>query len=243
MKPMTKRALAPLALCAAIWLVSSSASAVPKMDVKVAFGVGSTTFVPRLPSINLYSGLPPDGMFLGTVGGRHPTTFANWGMKLAARVTSRKVFGEIAMGFSRFYFEVGEQLALIAEAQGDDPTVINLLVGQTARMNSLEIPLTAGYVPYKNPYFKLFLYGGWVNTFNLRGFVDVNGNRKALKFKPKDIPGYPLAIYISGARFGVQVDLGPLNFDVSYTINMNSATKTEFRTNTHVFTFYLGWIF
>ena len=34
-------------------------------------------------------------------------------------------------------------------------------------MNSLEIPLTAGYVPYKNPYFKLFLYGGWVSTFNI----------------------------------------------------------------------------
>ncbi|MGB8221471.1 MAG: hypothetical protein WCF10_02735, partial [Polyangiales bacterium] len=107
----------------------------------------------------------------------------------------------------------------------------------------LEIPMTAGYVPYANPYFKLFLYGGLVNTFNLRGFVDVNDNRKALKFKPHDIPGYPLSIYIAGARFGTQFDLGPLNLDFSYTISMNSATWTEFRTNTHVFKFFLGWLF
>jgi len=242
---MNKRlpALAFLTLCAAMWLAPSSASAVPKMDVKIAVGVGSTTLTSRVPEIDLYDGPPPDGMFLGTVGGRNPGTFANWGMKLAARITAGKVFGEISIGFSRFYFEFGEELALIAEAEGQDPEIIAALLGQTARMNSLEIPLTAGYVPYKNPYFKLFIYGGWVSTFNLRGFVDLNGNRKALKFKPKDIPGYPLSIYIAGARFGVQFDLGPLNFDVSYTISMNSATKTSFRTNSQVFQFYLGWLF
>ena len=208
------------------------------MDVKVAVGVGGTTFVSRVPEIDLYD---PSGMFLGTVGGRNPDTFTNWGMTLGARVRAGKVFGEISMGFSRFYFAIGDELALIAEAEGN-PLPPGLL-GQTARMNSLEIPLTAGYVPYANPYFKLFLYGGWVNSFNLRGFVDINGNRKGLKFKPKDIPGYPLAIYVSGARFGAQVDLGPLNFDFNYTINMNSATKTSFRTNTHVFRLYLGWLF
>ena len=242
---MNKRlpALAFLTLCAAMWLAPSSASAVPKMDVKIAVGVGSTTLTSRVPEIDLYDGPPPDGMFLGTVGGRNPGTFANWGMKLAARITAGKVFGEISIGFSRFYFEFGEELALIAEAEGQDPEIIAALLGQTARMNSLEIPLTAGYVPYKNPYFKLFIYGGWVSTFNLRGFVDLNGNRKALKFKPKDIPGYPLSIYIAGARFGVQFDLGPVNFDLSYTISMNSATKTSFRTNSQVFQFYLGWLF
>jgi len=234
-------ALALLTLCAAVWLPPSSASAVPKMDVKIAFGVGSTTFVSRVPSIDLYVGEPPE--FLGTVGGRRPATFPNWGMNLAARVTAGKIFGEIGIGFSRFYFQFGEQLALVAIAEGENPDVVNALLGQTARMNSLEIPMTAGYVPYKNPYFKVFLYGGLVNSFNLRGFVDLNGNRKALKFKPKDIPGYPLSIYIAGARFGVQFDLGPLNFDASYTISMNSATATDFRTNTHVFKFFLGWLF
>jgi outer membrane protein assembly factor BamA len=82
-----------------------------------------------------------------------------------------------------------------------------------------------------------------VSTFNLRGFADVNGNRKAFKFKPKDIPGYPLAIYVAGLRLGTQFDLGPLNFDFSYTIGMNSYTSAEYRTNSHVFKFFLGWLF
>ena len=198
-------------------------------------------YLPNSVFFDLYSGGPDNPVFLGTVGGRNPATFSNWGMNLAARVTAGKVFGEIGIGFSRFYFSIGDQLALIAEAEGNP--LPEGLVGQTARMNSLEIPLTAGYVPYANPYFKLFLYGGWVNTFNLRGFVELDGDRKALKFKPKDVPGYPLSIYVSGARFGVQFDLGPLNFDFNYTISMNSATKTDFRTNTHVFRFYLGWLF
>lgn len=240
--PMKKRlqALAFLTLCAAVWFAPSLASAVPKMDVKIAVGVGSTTYVSRLPSIDLFTA-PPDPVFLGAVGGREPATFANWGLNLAARVRAGKVFGEIGIGFSRFYFTIGDELALIAEAGGFP--LPEGLIGANASMNSLEIPLTAGYVPYANPYFKLFLYGGWVNTFNLRGFVDLNGRRKALKFRPKDVPGYPLSIYVAGARFGVQADLGPLNFDFSYTISMNSATKTDFRTNTHVFKLFVGWLF
>jgi hypothetical protein len=42
---------------------------------------------------------------------------------------------------------------------------------------------------------------------------------------------------------GAQFDLGPLNFDFNYTIGMNSLTNTEFRINTHVFKFFLGWLF
>ena len=240
---MKKRlpALALLTLCASVWLAPSSASAVPKMDVKAAVGVGSTTIVPRVPNIELFD--PNDGSSLGTVGGRNPSTFFNWGMQLSARITAGKIFGEMAIGFSRFYFEFGEELTKISIAQGADPEDVERLEGQKVRMNQLEIPLTAGYVPYKNPYFKLFLYGGWVSTFNIRGFVELDGRRKALKFKPKDIPGYPLAIYLAGARFGVQFDLGPLNFDFNYTIGMNSLTDTDFRTNTHVFKMFLGWLF
>jgi len=244
MMPLKKLfpALTVLTLCASAWLAPSSASAVPKLDIKVSVGVGSSRFVSRVPFIDIYSDdVPP--VLLGAVGGGDPAFFPNWGMNLAARVTFGKFFGEMGMGFSRFYFEFSEELALIAEAQGQDTDVIEALLGQTARMNSLEIPLTGGYVPYQNPYFKIFLYGGWVSSFNIRGFVDLEGNRKALRFKPKDIPGYPLAIYVAGARFGIQFDLGPLNFDVSYTVNLNSITKTVFRTNRQVLNFYLGWLF
>ena len=66
---------------------------------------------------------------------------------------------------------------------------------------------------------------------------------EVLRRDTKDIPGYPLAIYLAGFRLGTQFDLGPLNFDFNYTIGMNSLTKTDFRTNTHVFKFSLGWLF
>jgi hypothetical protein len=233
-------ALALLTLCASVWLTPSSASAVPKMDVKVAVGVGSTTLVPRVPEIEIPNWNPPPATVM--VGSRTPATFTNWGLFLSARVRAGKIFGEMAIGFSRFYFEVSQQLVDIGKYENPDSRIDELL-GETARMNSLEIPLTAGYVPYANPYFKLFIYGGWVSQFNIRGFVDLDGNRKALKFKPKEVPGYPFAIYVSGFRLGTQVDLGPLNFDFNYTISMNSATKTDFRTNSHVFRFLLGWLF
>ena len=229
-----------ITLCAFAWLTPSSASAVPKMDVKVAIGVGSTTLVPRLPNIEIPDWQNPEEMIM--VGGRQRGTFPNWGMFLSARVTAGKIFGEMAMGFSRFYFDVSEELVAIGKYQNPD-SLIDQIQGERARMNSLEIPLTAGYVPYANPYFKLFLYAGWVSQFNIRGFVDLDGNRKALKFKPKQVPGYPLSIYVAGFRLGTQFDLGPLNFDFNYTISMNSATKTDFRTNSHVFRFLLGWLF
>ena len=238
--------LALLTLCSSVWLAPSSASAVPKMDVKVAVGIGSTTLVPRVPDIDLYSH-GPDGpgdnpVYEGTVGGRRPGTFPNWGMQIGARVTfDNKVFFEMGAGFSRFYFDIGQQLQDIAEYQGNP--IPDALKGQRARMNQMEIPLIAGYRPYANPYFKIFVYGGWVSTFNIRGFADLNGDRKAYKFKPKDIPGYPLAIYVAGLRIGTQIDLGPLNFDFSYTIGMNSFTATDYRTNSHVFKFFLGWLF
>lgn len=64
-----------------------------------------------------------------------------------------------------------------------------------------------------------------------------------LRFKPKDVPGYPFAVYAAGFLVSTQFDLGPLNFDFSYTINMNKVTKTDFRTNSHVFKLLLGWLF
>ena len=235
-------ALAVTTLCASAFFTPSSASAVPKMDVKVAVGVGSTTLVPRLPTLEIPDWQDPTGMETIEVGGRQRGTFANWGLFLSARVTAGKIFGEMSIGFSRFYFDVSEELVAIGKYENPDSR-IDELQGEKARMNSLEIPLTAGYVPYANPYFKLFLYGGWVSQFNIRGFVDIDGNRKGLKFKPKDVPGYPFAIYVAGFRLGAQFDLGPLNFDFNYTISMNSATKTDFRTNSHVTRLLLGWLF
>ncbi len=115
-------ALALLTLCTAVWLPPSSASAVPKMDVKVAVGVGSTTIVPRFPTINLYEGDDPSmpGALIGTVGGRNPGTFVNWGMQIGARVTfDNKAFFEMDAGFSRFYFDYGPKSRTFALAEGE----------------------------------------------------------------------------------------------------------------------------
>ncbi len=225
--------LCAVAILVAAWMPPSTASAVPKLDIKVFLGVGTTRLVPRIPSFQLDSGTE--------VGGRNPANFFNWQGGLAARVRAGKLFGEIGLVFGRFNFTVSETLAEIAIEEGNplDPAII----GARAKMNSLDLPITAGYIPYQNPYFKLFLYGGLVNKFNIRGFVETGGRGRGIQFRPKDIPGFPLVVYQAGARFGVAFDLGPVNFDFNYTIGMNSITKTDFRTNSQVFQFNLGWLF
>ena len=217
-------ALFLLALFCGLSSVPTRARAVPKLNIKVFIGAGSTTLVPRLPSFELDSG--------ERVGGRQPSTFFSWQGGLSARVRLRKVFGEIGLVFSRFTFQLSE----------DTPGLPEELVGRDAKFNSLDVPITAGYVPYSNPYFKLFLYGGWVSKFNIRGFIDT-GEGRGLKFRPKQITGAPFVIYQAGFRLGVQFDLGPMNFDFNYTIGLNSITKTAFRTNSHVTELNVGWLF
>ena len=213
------------------------------MDVKVAVGVGSTTLVPRVPTIDLYD--PNDGnVSSATVGGRSPGTFPNWGMQLSARVTAGKIFGEMAIGFSRFYFEIGDELANSSRRPRATPLPGGNHRPEQARMNSLEIPLTAGYVPYAEPVLQvvpLRRLGQHVQHSRLRR---LERESKGPEVQAQRRPWISaLSIYVAGARFGVQVDLGPLNFDFSYTISMNSATATDFRTNSHVFKLFLGWLF
>jgi hypothetical protein len=225
-------AVALFALCGSVWLIPASASAVPKLDIKVFLGVGSTTLVPRVPEFELPSGT--------VVGGRVAETRGSWQGGLSARVRfTNKAFTEIAMVFSRFGFTIPEsELEICLLQNPNNPETcsgLEEIVGKTGRMNSFDIPITAGYVPYRNPYFGLFLYGGLVNKFNIRGFVETDGSRKGLKFKP----------YQVGLRLGWQFDLGPVNFDFNYTLGLNSFTKTDYRTSTHVtqFQFNLGWLF
>ena len=72
------------------------------------------------------------------------------------------------------------------------------------------------------------------------GFVETDGSRKGLKFKPREAD---FVIYQIGLRLGWQFDLGPVNFDFNYTLGLNSFTKTDYRTSTHVTQFNLGWLF
>ena len=230
-------AIALFALCGSMWLIPASASAVPKLDIKVFFGVGSTTLVPRVPEFTLESGT--------VVGGRVGETNFGWQGGLSARVRfTNKVFTEIAMVFSRFGFTIPEselEICLLQnEANPEACDGLAELVGKSGQMNSFDIPITAGYVPYRNPYFGLFLYGGLVNKFNIRGFVETNGRRNRIKFSPRDAD---YVIYQVGLRLGVQFDLGPVNFDFNYTLGLNSFTKTDYRTSSHVTQLNLGWLF
>ena len=230
-------AISSFALAGSVWLIPVTASAVPKLDIKVFVGVGTTTLVPRVPEFELPSG--------AIVGGRVSETRGSWGGGLSARVRfDNKVFAEIAMVFSRFGFEIPETELEICQLQnGGNPEAceeIANLVGRTGRMNSFDIPITAGYVPYRNPYFGIFFYGGLVNKFNIRGFIETDGNRKGLKFGPRDAN---FVIYQVGLRLGWQFDLGPVNFDFNYTLGLNSFTKTDYRTSSHFTQLNLGWLF
>jgi hypothetical protein len=228
-------AIVASALCGSIWLVPASATAVPKLDIKVFFGVGTTTLVPRVPEFTLPSGT--------VVGGRVAETHGNWQGGVSARIRSGKVFGEIAMVFSRFGFEIpasAREISILQNPGNPDAWLPEELVGRTGRINSFDIPMTAGYVPYANPLFKLFLYGGLVNKFNIRGFIDNGSRKQRIKFKPREAD---FAIYQIGLRLGWQFDVGPVNFDFNYTLGLNSITKTDYRTSSHVTQFNLGWLF
>jgi len=106
-------------------------------------------------------------------------------------------------------------------------------------VNSFELPFHIGYIPYKNPYFKLFLYAGYVNHFNTKIIVTREGE-PTLKIRPKDDN---IAVYQAIARFGTSVDLAMFNLDLNYSISMNSATTTSFRTGYHQVQLNLAYLF
>jgi len=162
--------------------------------------------------------------------GRERETFAGWQVGFGARVHRRKWFLEVLFSFNRWAFAGSSQV---------DDIAIRL----RGRVNSFELPFHGGFIPYQNAYFKLFLYAGYVNHFNTKilatleesGFPDVS-----LKLRPKEID---LAIYQALARFGINFDLAMFNFDFNYSISMNSATSTSYRTGYHQLQFNVAYLF
>jgi hypothetical protein len=106
-------------------------------------------------------------------------------------------------------------------------------------VNSFEFPLLAGYIPYRNPYRKWLVYGGYVNHFNTKIILRRDG-QSSLRLRPT---ADNLAIYQALARFGTSVDLAMFNFDLNYSISMNSATTTSYRTSYHQLQFNLAYLF
>lgn len=155
--------------------------------------------------------------------GRERETFAGWQIGFGPRIRKRKWFAEVLFSFNRWAFSFA------------DPDI----GGFEGQVNSFELPINAGYVPYRNPFFKLYLYGGLVNHFNTKIIATVVGG-PTVKLRPKEVD---FAIYQALARFGVNVDLAMFNFDFNYSISLNSASHTSYRTSYHQLQLNLAYLF
>ena len=100
--------------------------------------------------------------------GRERDLFGSYQIGFGPRLRRGKAFIEALFSFNRWIYE------------GASPT----LGGVKTQVNSFELPLLAGYIPYQNPYFKFFLYGGYVNHFNTKIIVQREG-QPSLRLKPK----------------------------------------------------------
>jgi len=158
---------------------------------------------------------------------RERDTFIGWQMGFGPRYRKRKWFVEVLFSFNRWALRLQ-----------DEETGIFL----KGRVNSFELPINGGFIPYKNAYFKLFLYAGYVNHFNTRLIVDASleGESVSLKLRPKEVN---LAIYQALARVGINFDLAMFNFDFNYSISMNSAGTDPYRTSYHQLQLNAAYLF
>ena len=192
---------------------SSSSAQQPKMDIKLFFGLSGTTFVSMLET------------------GRIRDTFIGYQNGFGPRVRRRNAFLEIQFSFNRWTYAF--------QGVTDD----GIPFTAEGRVNSFELPLIMGYIPYKNPIFKLFLYAGYVNHFNTKILADVSGvgfDGFSVKLKPKEAD---FAIYQAIGRVGINIDLAMFNVDFNYSISLNSATKTSYRTGYHQIQVNLAYLF
>jgi hypothetical protein len=160
--------------------------------------------------------------------GRERETSGNYQIGFGPRVRRRKAFIEILFSFNRWIF-----------VENDAESMAKI----TGRVNSFELPFNMGYIPYKNPLFKLFLYAGYVNHFNTKvlAALEVPGEPKVnIKRRPKEAD---IAIYQAIARFGANFDVAMFNFDFNYSISLNSARTKSYRTGYHQFQLNLAYLF
>jgi hypothetical protein len=146
--------------------------------------------------------------------------FLGWQAGAGVRVMYRHVFAE----FDGIFKEFGTEYVPFEDL---DPSFNDVL---DIKMKALEFPITAGYIPVKTPFFKMFVYTGFVNKFSLNGKIKFLGEE--IKFKPKELD---LHFYNLLARFGTQFDVAMFNFDVSYDIGITNGIKGKARTNTNGF--------
>ena len=151
-----------------------------------------------------------------------------WQVGGGFRLQRRAVFGEVDF----VYFRQG--ITYSPREDADLPFEEDL----TVIMRGFEVPLTVGYIPVKTPIFGLYLYGGLVNWFSLNGEFDYKDEK--LKYKPSEIN---LHFYNLAARFGLQVDIAMINFDLNYSIGITNSFRDRTRTNRHTIQLNVGFLF
>lgn len=181
----------------------------PKMNLKLIGGINTNSFVYQIEGVDA-------------------DVFTGWQLGGGVRVFKRNAFVE----FDGLFKEYG---ASVIPFQDIDPTSTDAL---ELRMKALEFPITAGYIPVKTPFFKLFVYGGLVNRFSLKGKIKYLDQEEI--FKPKELD---LHFYNLLAKFGSQFDLAMFNFDFNYSIGITNAIKNKARTNTHSLEFNVALLF
>jgi hypothetical protein len=183
----------------------------PKMYLKAYGGANTTTFQYRLDSVS-------------------SDILAGWQAGIGFRLSRRKVFGEVDICFIDYAFTFNPN-------ENTDPE-LGILFPLTLRINSLDIPLTAGYIPYHIPWLKWYVYGGINNRFGLRGRLSILD--ETIKISPRDIdqPFYNL-----GLRLGSQLDIAMFNLDFNYTLGITNAFKDRIRTNAHSIQLNVGILF
>lgn len=187
----------------------------------------STAQQPKL-DIKLFAGASATTYVALLESGRERDTFVGWQVGFGPRYRKRRWFVEVLFSFNRWALRFN-----------DEETGIRL----KGRVNSFELPINAGFIPYKNAYFKLFLYAGLVNHFNTRIIVTASsedGTSVNLRLRPKEVE---FAIYQALARFGINFDLAMFNFDFNYSISMNSAGRTSERTSYHQLQLNVAYLF
>lgn len=205
-----------LALTSAAWLLAERAPAQqPKLDLTLQLGTGAVIFVPR------------------EQGERNGESHAHLQIAFGARYRHRQLMAATNLTFR--FWNAFEFTRDFVETSDLDPA----LIGAELLGYSFELPLLAGYIPYKDPYFKLYLYGGLVNQFNLR-FRLVEKDGHVVKLGPSELD-FP--VYQALCRLGVAFDITLFSFDLNYNIGLNSATQTDTRTNVHIISGNLGMLF
>jgi hypothetical protein len=160
-------------------------------------------------SLNLYDSLKVPERLPGGELENTRERYPGWLGGFGARISKRKAFAEVLFTFNRF-------------------------ISDSRILNSFQLPINLGYIPFRIAEFGVFLYGGYVNHFN----VAIKEGKNRTRIKNSDI-----VVYQALARFGVSFDLYMFNFDFNYSIGLNSATKTEWRTRYQLLQFTLAYVF